>query len=196
MARSRGTANVAEAYLSEIICRHGSPEILITDRGRNFTSKLMRELCRLTQTQKIFTTSFHPMCNGLTEKLNHTLIQTLSFMVSESQKDWDQFLDIPLFAYRTARHATTKQSPFQMLYGREARLPVDIFFKQPETSDNDLELPNLWRRCKIHGNWLAKIFPRRNKLKSNNTTLTAQTRPQHSLSVTKSIVERQDPESD
>ena len=98
----------------------------------------MLELCRLTQTKKVFTTSFHPMCDGLTERLNQSLIQTLSFLVSESQKDWDQFLDIALLAYRSAKHTTIKMSPARMLYGRELRLPVDALFLQaddPETTE-------------------------------------------------------------
>ena len=129
-------STIAQAYLDLIVCRHGAPETLITDRGRNFTSKLMAELCKLTQTNKVFTTSFHPQTDGLCEKLNGTLVQILSFMVSQNQRNWDEFVNMALFAYRAARHATIKQSPFKMLYGREPKMPVDNLFIPNDDEQN------------------------------------------------------------
>ena len=135
----QSATTVAGAYVNHVICRHGSPEALITDRGANFTSKLMIEICKLCQTQKKTTTPYHPQADGCCERLNQTLLQTLSFLVSESQRDWDLHIDLALLAYRTAKHSSTKMSPARMLYGRELRLPVDHFFPHadnPEMPDN------------------------------------------------------------
>ena len=47
-------------------------------------------------------------------------------MVEENESEWDKFLDSVLFAYRTSKQASTKYSPFFLMYGREPRLPVDL----------------------------------------------------------------------
>ena len=51
--------------------------------------------------------------------------------VSANHKDWDEFLLSILFAYRTSPQATTGDSPFYLLYGREPRLPIDVNFFPP-----------------------------------------------------------------
>jgi hypothetical protein len=53
--------------------------------------------------------------------------------VSANKKDWDEFLPSILFAYRTSPQATTGDSPFYLLYGREPRLPVDVNLLPPQT---------------------------------------------------------------
>jgi hypothetical protein len=53
-------------------------------------------------------------------------------MLRKNQKDWDLWLDQVLFAYRTSVHESTRATPFSLVYGREARLPVDLCFALPE----------------------------------------------------------------
>ena len=43
----------------------------------------------------------------------------------KNESDWDMDIDAVLFAYRTTKHCSTGVTPFMMLYGREARLPVE-----------------------------------------------------------------------
>ena len=50
----------------------------------------------------------------------------LSKVIGEKQNDWDEWLPHVLLAYRTAVHSTTGITPHRMLFGREARLPVDL----------------------------------------------------------------------
>ena len=50
----------------------------------------------------------------------------LSQYVSKDEKDWDRWLPSVLFAYRTAIHSSTGKSPFELLYGRIARLPIEL----------------------------------------------------------------------
>ena len=57
-----------------------------------------------------------------------------------NQEDWDQLLDNVLFAYRTSRQASTKYTPFYLMYGREARLPIDINQPKPAEDDTTQEL--------------------------------------------------------
>ena len=72
--------------------------------------------------------------------MNQTLKGALQKLVNENQEDWDQLLDNVLFAYRTSRQASTKYTPFFLMYEHEARLPIDITQPKPEEDDIPQEL--------------------------------------------------------
>ena len=122
---------IARLLVDEIIARHGAPKELLSDRGQNFLSKIVAEVCKIFQIHKVNTSSFHPQTDGVVERFNSTLCQSLSMYVSKTQKDWDEYIPLILFAYRTSVSETTGDSPFYLLYGREPRLPLDTKLLQP-----------------------------------------------------------------
>jgi len=93
---------------------------------KSFINNILDSINKLFDIQKVTTTAYHPQTDGLVEKFNHTLINMLSKYTSKNQKDWDQYINYVLFAYRSAVHKSTKETPFMLLYGREARIPLDI----------------------------------------------------------------------
>ena len=103
---------IAKLLVNEIVCRNGTPKTLLSDRGKNFLPKLVREECSLLDIKKLNTTAYHPQTDGLVERFNSVISQSLSMYVSANQKDWDEFLPSVLFAYRTSPQATTADSPF------------------------------------------------------------------------------------
>jgi hypothetical protein len=120
---------VAKVFITTIITRHGVPQKLLTDKGTNFLSKMMSAIYKYLGVDKIQTTAYHPSTNGVIERFNKTLTQMLSHYTD--QRDWDAFLPYVLFAYRTAPHESTRETPFFLLYGRDARLPFpDIIRSQ------------------------------------------------------------------
>ena len=66
-------STIASLLVEHIICRHGVPEELLSDRGSNFLSELILELCSLLGIRKINTSGYHPQTDGLVEKFNSTL---------------------------------------------------------------------------------------------------------------------------
>ena len=124
--------------LDEIIARHSVPRELLSDRGQNFLSKVVQAICDFYQICKCNTTAFHPTCNGLTEKANATIMQSLAQYTSANQKDWDVSLPALLFAFRIAPSSTTGESPFYLLYGREPMLPMEIPLKLPTKMPNSV----------------------------------------------------------
>lgn len=124
---------IARLLVEHVVVRHGVPECLLSDRGPNFLSELMREVCRLLGTTKVNTSGYHPQCDGLVEKLNNTLISMLAKSVNKYGHDWDVQLPYVLFAYRAAVQDSTQISPFHMLYGREPVLPCEQTVTQPKT---------------------------------------------------------------
>ena len=80
---------IARLLIDEIISRHGAPRVLLFCRGTNFLSKVVdAEVCKIIQIQKVNTSSYHPQTDGLVERFNSTLCQSLSMYVSKNQKDY------------------------------------------------------------------------------------------------------------
>ena len=119
---------IAAVLVDEVICRHGVPLSIHTDQGRDFESTLLKNMCELLEVEKTRTTAYHPESDGLVERLNKTLVTMLRTCVDEEQKNWDTLLPKILLGYRTSVQTTTGYSPFRLVYGREAMLPVDIMF--------------------------------------------------------------------
>jgi hypothetical protein len=119
------TETVARIVLEQIICRYGLPRVLISDRGSNFVSHLAKYIYSFLGIKRITTTAYHPQSNGIVERFNGTLKETLSMWVNENHTDWDVLLPFALFAYNTSIHRILQESPFYLLYGRDARLPID-----------------------------------------------------------------------
>ena len=110
---------IAQLLVDEILARHGAPRTLLSDRGPNFLAAIVQAVCTIMNTRRTHTTAYHPQTDGLVERFNGTLAEGLSMYVSTHQKDWDRHIPMILFAYRVSPNATTKESPFYLLYGRE-----------------------------------------------------------------------------
>ena len=119
-------ANTVAEELVSFFARVGVPGEILTDQGTNFTSKLLAEVYRLLKIKPIRTTPYHPQTDGLVERFNGTLKAMLKRTVSKEGKDWDRLLPYLLFAYREVPQASTGFSPFELLYGRNVRGPLDI----------------------------------------------------------------------
>jgi hypothetical protein len=72
------------------------------------------------------TTPYHPQTNGHTERVNQTLVNILRKTVTDSKRDWDIKLPAALWAYRTTFKVTTQATPFSLVYGVEAILPIEF----------------------------------------------------------------------
>ena len=124
---------IARLLVECVISRHGVPDLLLSDRGANFLSELVNEVCKLVGTVKINTAGYHPQCDGLVEKFNSTIINMLSKCVEKHGRDWDDHIPYLLFAYRVAVQESTQESPFFLLYGRDPRVPTETALTQPST---------------------------------------------------------------
>ena len=124
---------IAKLFVENIVCHHGVPEELLSDRGSNFLSELIQEVCELLGVKKINTSGYHPQCDGLVEKFNSTLINMIAKSAESRACDWDRHLPYLLFSYRVSVQDSTKESPFFLLYGRDPQLPTETALTQPRT---------------------------------------------------------------
>ena len=104
-----------------------TPEEIVSDRGRNLNaSTIIQEGLQLFGIKPKMTTAYHPQGNGMVERVNGTVIEVLSKLVSLNQKDWDDKLPIAIGAYNRAIHSSTGTSPYYLNHGRDPRYPIDI----------------------------------------------------------------------
>ena len=122
---------IGKLLVENIVSRHGVPSEILSDRGAAFLSGLFQEIYRLMGIHKVNTTAYHPQTDGLVERFNRTLLEMLSKTASKNGKDWDTRLPYVLFAYRVSMQPSTGESPFYLLYGRDARLPTDEVLAAP-----------------------------------------------------------------
>jgi transposase InsO family protein len=118
-------SETAEAIFKIIILRHGCPHRILTDQGTQFSSNLFKHLCSKYGIKKVQTSALHPQTNGKVERFNRYLVNTLSIITDKNQLNWDEMLDYCVFAYRTTINATIEETPFFLIYGRDAVLPQD-----------------------------------------------------------------------
>jgi transposase InsO family protein len=124
----------AKLFVEEIVCRYGAPRMLLSDNGKNFRSNLLKEISKLVNTRKTFTTAYHHETDGLVERFNGTLTAMFSMYVSGHQRDWDTYIPYVMFAYRTALHESTQETPFFLMHGRDPILPVEAVMCPPTIS--------------------------------------------------------------
>ena len=89
---------------------------------------LLHEVCRSLGIHKTRTTAYHPQGDGLVERFNRTLLSMLATTAKDHPATWETFL--PKLC-NTSIQASTGYTPFYLMFGREARLPVDIMFRPP-----------------------------------------------------------------
>ena len=123
--RFQTSSEVALFLYEEIICRHGCPITIVSDNGKPFLSDLVKKVCHHYSIIHKTTTPYNPQSNGLIERFNRTLGQILQRRSPEEKQDWHLYLPAALFAYRSIKQDSTKQSPFFLMYGYEPRTPFD-----------------------------------------------------------------------
>ena len=93
--------------MEETVPFFGVPEALLSDRGTNMLSYMMKDLCKMLGITKLNTTASHPQCDGAVERFNRTLKTMLRKHVMKFGVQLDQYLHWVLWAYRNTPHSST-----------------------------------------------------------------------------------------
>lgn len=117
----------AKALFQKFIWHYSFPERLHSDQGRNFKSTVIKELCEISGISKSRTTPYHPMGNGLVERLNQTLIKMLGTLENYKKEDWKSYILPLVHAYNATKQETTGFSPHYLMFGWHPKLAIDAF---------------------------------------------------------------------
>ena len=125
--RTQEAKTVAKILVEEFFVNYGIPERLHSDQGANFQGRVVTHLCKLLGITKSRTTPYHPEGDGMTERFNRTLISMLKTLDPAQKPRWKDHVSSLVHAYNCTRHESTNYSPFFLMFGRQPRLPVDVF---------------------------------------------------------------------
>jgi len=140
--------SISNFLYQNIICRFGYFTHLHTDRGTEFVNEVVEKLTEKFRVKYHQSTPYRPQANGLVERFNKFLCDSLAKLVDESAR-WDIFVEPALWAHRTSINSFTQLSPFMIVYGIQPQFPADYF--QPQ---------NLWDRMMQIVEGLSRLHDR------------------------------------
>ena len=119
------TERVAEALIA-MFSRVGIPSEMLMEHESRVTIEVMNEVSRLLSLQQLTTIPYRPYSKGPVERFHAMLKRVLLTMCAERPNDWDKYLPALLFAVREIPQESLGFSPFELLYGRNVRGPMQI----------------------------------------------------------------------
>ncbi|KAI3467894.1 hypothetical protein Pfo_024557 [Paulownia fortunei] len=117
--------NVADFIRINIIYSYGIPRYIITDNGKPFGNSLIDKLCQKFSFKQRKSSMYYAAANGLSEVFNKTLCTLLKKVIAKSKRDWHERIGEALWAYRTTFRMPTQATPYALVYGVEAIVPLE-----------------------------------------------------------------------
>jgi hypothetical protein len=115
---------VAHFIRQNIIYRYGVPQAFVSDNGVHFKGKVL-ELFDEFKIQVHHSTTYRPQTNGAVEAANKT-IKSILERTTQSARNWHEQLPLALWGYRTSIRTPTGATPYSLVYGMEAVLPIEL----------------------------------------------------------------------
>ena len=128
VTKDQTAKTVARVLYEWFITIFGAPAKHLSDRGANFISRLVEELCLMFGIQKCCTTSYHAQCNGQVERFHQTLFCMLGKLTKDKKAQWEKHLPEVLQAYNSTRSVVTSHSLHYLMFRRHPWLPIDFYF--------------------------------------------------------------------
>jgi transposase InsO family protein len=116
--------DVERVFVSGVICLHGIPKNIISDRESRFTSSFWTSLQSSLGTQLNLIIAYHPETDGKTERVNQVMEDMIRMYVMDNQTQWEKYLPLVEFAYNNNYHSSIEMPPYEALYGRPCRIPL------------------------------------------------------------------------
>ncbi|KAJ8950132.1 hypothetical protein NQ314_007985 [Rhamnusium bicolor] len=134
------TAKHIVQCLKMIIKIFGVPVRIISDRGKCFTSKEMKEFCSEQNIKHILNTIACPRSNGQVERFNATILSAMRAAICDEHNSWKAKITEVQHSINGTVNATTGCAPAELLYGFRSRLKFDVSVDDNEQVDRDVKL--------------------------------------------------------
>lgn len=151
---------VAKCLWENFMVNYGIPEKLHCDQGPDFESRTIKELCRVAGVHKVWTTPYHPRGNPV-KRFIRTLLDMLGTLQNQEKSRWRDHVRPLVHAYNCTKNEVTGFTPYELMFGHQPRLPVDLAFKLPvqeiQHSSHSENVRNLKESYRIAMEKAAKI---------------------------------------
>ena len=127
--KTKETDIVAKALVENVILKYGIPDQICSDQGKEFMSEIFTKICKLLKIKQLSSTAYHHETLGALENSHKILGSYLRIYANDKPQTWDEWLPFYVFTYNTSVHSETGYSPFELLYGRQCKLPSNIPIK-------------------------------------------------------------------
>ena len=122
------TNETTKLYIDNVFIQFGLPDIIISDRGPQFVSKVFNGIFEAIGVKHKMSTVFHPQTDGQTERYNQELEAYLRIYCTYKPDEWSNKLSLAQFAHNSRTHEALQKSPFELIYGTK---PIAL----PEASE-------------------------------------------------------------
>ena len=161
----------AQLLWQHIVRLHGVPRCIYSDRGPQFTAHSWQELWRLTGTKLSYSSAYHPQTQGVVERMNGVVSQTLRCLIHETNdvKRWEKLLPTVELVINSLPNSSTGFTPFYLNYGYEPVTPITLIkgdeitnkesvkaFTQRVASDWRLARKNLEKSVRLQAKYYNK----------------------------------------
>ncbi|GAA0161172.1 hypothetical protein LIER_17548 [Lithospermum erythrorhizon] len=113
--------------LKEIFTRAGVTRVLVTDNVIQFTAWKIEDFCTELDIHHIKASQSYPQANGQVEVMNRVIFTSLMKRLQQEGGSWDQELPTVVWSFRTSPNPIIGETPFSLVYGSDALLPVEIY---------------------------------------------------------------------
>lgn len=124
--KNKESVTVARSIIQNFVLRFGIPKVIATDRGSEFISSTMVEVCKLLKIQKLMSTAYHHQSIGSLENAHKHLGAFLRTYSGNNGYDWSHWIPFWCFSYNNTVHSETKYTPFELIFGRPCNIPNNI----------------------------------------------------------------------
>lgn len=123
-SESSSAKRLADTYVREVVAWDGVPTSIVSDRDVSFTSRFWKKFHEELRTRLHFSTTYHPLIDGQSERTIQTLEEMLRGCVMDFGGSWDAYLPLAEFSYNNSHHSNIGMPLFELLYGRRCRTPI------------------------------------------------------------------------
>jgi len=125
------THKIQHFVWKNVVCRFGVPKHLVSDNGTKFASRQLENLCTELGIKQIFASIEHPQTNGQDELPNKILLRGLKRRLEKAKGGWSKEIPRILCSYHTIPQSTTRETPFNLVYGSDVMIPVEVLENSP-----------------------------------------------------------------
>ncbi|KAF4532480.1 hypothetical protein B566_EDAN003056 [Ephemera danica] len=124
--KNQKATTIAQALVEHVFLIYSFPKKILSDLGRSFCSRIMKEICKFLGVKQIHSTAYTPTTQGSLERTHAVISDMLSHLINQdTQEDWCTFIPYITFCLNTTPNRSTNISPFRIMFGFDPVLPFD-----------------------------------------------------------------------